>query len=102
MSVWPNPPSSGVNLSTNEGELLAVSIRVEPRRLESLLEALAQVAFPINPQIHHGAETVVEFPAYANRVAEVERALDAYGFAPGSLHATAMLEEIRAAAGTVQ
>jgi hypothetical protein len=101
MNVWPNPESSGFNLSTNEGELLAVSIRVEPRRLEALLEALALVSFPINPQIHHGAETVVEFPAYRGRIAEVERVLEAGGFAPQSLRSTAMLEEIRAAAGTV-
>jgi hypothetical protein len=40
--------------------MLAVSIRVDPRRLEALLEALALVPFPINPQIHHGSETVVE------------------------------------------
>ena len=76
MNVWLSPASSGFNLSTSEGELLAVSIRVDPRRLEALLEALALVPFPINPQIHHGAETVVEFPAYRNRVAEVERVLE--------------------------
>jgi hypothetical protein len=82
--------------------LLAVSIRVDSRRLEALLEALALVPFPINPQIHHGAETVVEFPAYRNRVAEVERVLETCGFAPQSLHSTTMLEDIHAAAGRVQ
>jgi hypothetical protein len=102
MNVWLSPASSGFNLSTSEGELLAVSIRVDPRRLEALLEALALVPFPINPQIHHGAETVVEFPAYRNRVAEVERVLETSGFAPQSLHSTTMLEEIHAAAGRVQ
>ena len=102
MSVWPNPASPGFNLATNEGELLAVSIRVDPRRLEALLEALAQVSFPINPQIHHGAETVVEFPAYRDRVAEVERVLESCGFSAHSLHTKAMIEEIRAAAGRVQ
>ncbi|MGO9011050.1 MAG: hypothetical protein ACLQPN_13190 [Bryobacteraceae bacterium] len=102
MSVWLNPASSGSHLSTSQGELLAVSIRVDPRRLEALLEALAQVSFPINPQIHHGAETVVEFPAYQDRVGEVERVLETCGFAPQSLRATPMLEEIHAAAGRVQ
>jgi hypothetical protein len=102
MSVWLNPAASGFNLSTNEGELLAVSIRVDPRRLEALLEALAQVPFPINPQIHHGPETVVEFPAYRNRIGEVERVLETSGFAPQSLHSTTMLEDIHAAAGGVQ
>jgi hypothetical protein len=102
MSVWLNPASSGFNLSTSEGELLAVSVRVDPRRLEALLEALALVPFPINPQIHHGAETVVEFPAYRNRVGEVERVLETCGFAAQSLHSTTMLDEIHAGAGRVQ
>jgi len=102
MSVWLNPASPGFNLSTNEGDLLAVSIRVDPRRLEALLEALALVPFPINPQIHHGAETVVEFPAYRDRIAELERVLETCGFAPQSLHSAPMLEDIHAAAGGVQ
>ena len=100
MSVWLDPASSGFNLSTNEGELLAVSIRVDPRRLETLLEALAQVPFPINPQIHHGPVTMVEFPAYRDHIGEVERAIEAAGFAPQCLRSTPMLEEIHA--GTVQ
>ena len=102
MSVWLNPASPDSHLSTNEGELLAVSIRIDPRRLEALLETLALVPFPINPQIRHGAETVVEFPAYRERVAEVERLLDACGFAPQSLSSTTMLEEIHSAAGRMQ
>jgi hypothetical protein len=102
MSVWLNPASSGFNLSTNEGELLAVSIRVDPRRLEALLEALAQVPFPINPQIHHGAVTVVEFPAYRDRIADLEHVLETCGFARQSLRSTPMLEDIHAAAGGVQ
>jgi hypothetical protein len=97
MSVWLTRASSGFNLSSSEGELLAVSVRVDPRRLEALLEALALVPFPINPQIHHGAETVVEFPAYRDRIAEVERILETCGFAPQSLHSTSMIEEIHAA-----
>ena len=102
MSVWLNPAPSGFNLSTSEGELLAVSIRVDARRLEALLEALALAQFPINPQIHHGPVTVVEFPAYRDRIAEVERVLETCGFAPQSLHFAPMLEEIHAEAGGVQ
>jgi hypothetical protein len=45
---------------------------------------------------------VVEFPAYRDRVAEVERVLETCGFAPQSLHSTTMLEDIHAAAGRVQ
>ena len=79
MSVWPETPPLAPSLSTAEGALVSVSIHVEPHCLESLLEALAQVSFPINPQIYHDAAliyryadgreqtesiTLVEFPAY--------------------------------------
>jgi len=101
MSVWP--------LSTSEGQLLSVSIRVEPTGLESLLEALAQVSFPINPQIYHDAAvvyryddreeseatTLVEFPAYEARLPEVRAALDRHGFDPGTLASVPMLDEIQ-------
>jgi len=99
MSVWQDPASSGLHLSTSEGELLSVSIRVDSRRLEAMLEALALVPFPINPQIHHGAETTVEFPAYRNRIGELEGILESCGFARQSLRATSMIEEIHSAAG---
>ena len=101
MSVWP--------LSTTEGQLLSVSIRVEPTELEQLLEALAQVSFPINPQIYHDAAvvycypvdreeteatTLVEFPAFEVHLSEVRSALASYGFAPDSLISLPMLDEI--------
>ena len=92
MSVWPNP-----SLATSEGELLSISITVEPRRLEALLEALAHANFPINPRIRHGAATNVDFPAYQNRLAEVHGILEAYGFPSNQVHATPMLEEIHTA-----
>jgi len=102
MSVWP--------LSTNEGQLVSISIRVEPSSLESLLEGLAQVSFPINPQIYHDAAvvyrfpddreetqpvTLVEFPAYEAKIDEVRKALQAYGFDPGCMIVVAMLDEIQ-------
>jgi hypothetical protein len=102
MSVWP--------LSTTEGQLLSVSICVEPNALESLLEALARVSFPINPQIYHDAAvvyrypddreeteaiTLVEFPAYEARLPEVRDALSAYGFDSSSIIAIDMLTEIQ-------
>jgi hypothetical protein len=102
MSVWP--------LSTTEGQLLSVSIRVEPSGLESLLEALARVSFPINPQIYHDAAvvyryaddreeteatTLVEFPAYEGRLPEVREALESYGFDTSAILAVAMLDEIQ-------
>ena len=90
---------------------MSVSISVDPRHLESLLEALAQLRFPINPQIYHDAAliyhfpddhqetegpTLVEFPAYEAQLGEVRGALRAFGFDPTALHVTGMLDEIHA------
>ena len=102
---------SSASLSTSEGALVSVSIHIDPRYLEALLEALARIDFPINPQIYHDAEivtihadgteeieatTVVEFPAYLGRLEEVQRGLQAYGFSADAVHVTSMLEELRA------
>lgn len=114
MSVWPRTSSalsspSGRELSGREGDLISVSINVDPRFLESLLETLAQVSFPVNPQIYHDAAivylypdgreetqstTLVEFPAYGSQLELVRAALESHGFDPASLQATSMLEEI--------
>ena len=59
-----------------EGELVLIRICVEARHLEDLLEALAEVPFPLNPQIYHQPETVVEFPAYSSRVHEIEQVIE--------------------------
>lgn len=112
MSVWPDIAVESP-LSGREGDLVSISIRVEARYLESMLEALAQVSFPINPQIYHDAAmvyvypdghqeaeatTLVEFPAYAARLDEVRRAVESHGFDPATVHVTAMLDEIHAEA----
>lgn len=110
MSVWPKPlPAGSSPLEGREGALVSVSIDVDPRRLESLLETLAQASFPINPQIYHDAEvvyryadgreesetaTLVEFPAYAAQLDEVRRVLEAFGFDPRTVNVTDMLEAI--------
>jgi hypothetical protein len=111
MSVWPKTPPESSLLSTAEGALVSVSIHVEPHHLELLLEALAQVSFPINPQIYHDAAlvyryadghreeeaaTLVEFPAYEGRLDEVKAALLAYAFPADCLHAVSMLDDIQA------
>jgi hypothetical protein len=111
MSVWPNNPGTSASLGTSEGTLISISVSVEPRLLEELLEALAQVQFPINPQIYHDAAlryvyadgreellptTLVDFPAYASRLPEIRRVLEAYNFEPGALQVTGMLDEIHA------
>ena len=92
MSVWPSNLAGSLALETSEGALISVSVSVEPRLLEDLLEALAQLQFPINPQIYHDAAlryvyadgreeilptTLVDFPAYAGRLPEIRRMLEA-------------------------
>jgi hypothetical protein len=109
MSVWPAVTATSPSLAGTEGALVSVSVSVDPPRLEELLDALAQLEFPINPQIYHEASliygypdnheeeqptTLVEFPAYESHLPEIERILAFYGFPPGSVHATAMLEEL--------
>jgi len=109
MSVWPLDPAAA--LSGSGGALVSISIHLDARYLESLLEALARVSFPLNPQIYHDAAmvyeypdgrqdseavTLVEFPAYTGQLGEVRRALEAYGFDPASLQVTSMLAELQA------
>ena len=81
-------------LSGQEGELVSVSVDVDPRYLETLLEVLAQVTFPINPQIYHGAVTTVEFPAYETRLDEVRRALANRGLGGAKVHCVSMLAKV--------
>jgi len=104
MGVWPHTASA---LSSSEGALVSISISVDPRHLEDLLEALAQIEFPINPQIYHDAvvvrgdttspTTLVEFPAYGGRLEEVRRVLQSNGFDPEAAQITSMLDEIHGA-----
>ncbi len=111
MSVrsFPETPSLG----GADGELISVTITVEPRLLEGLLDILARLDFPINPQLYHDAATVyqcpdgtrmlqpvaiVEFPAWADRLAKVRDALLAAGFRADCLSAKNMLEDIRSTA----
>jgi len=93
MSVWLDTQVPA--LSGSEGELVSVSVEVEARGLEALLEALARVSFPVNPQIYHDAVTVVEFPAYAQQVEEVREALAAFGFDPSRVQILDMLSRLR-------
>ena len=112
MSVWPyaSTPDSAALLG-REGELVSVSVAVAPRELEELLEALAALDFPINPEIYHDAVivyvmrdgeqqadpcTLVEFPAYANRLEKIRAVLGSYGFASDKIGVSAILDEIHA------
>lgn len=109
MSVRPEAVSSVPTLIGAEGELVSIHVCIEARLLEKLLDALASLSFPVNPQIYHqagvgyvradGSEeivpaTLVEFPAFSGRVAEVHRVLAAHGLAPELVHVRSMLEEL--------
>jgi hypothetical protein len=73
------PPESA--LFGREGELISLAIATEPKLLENLLEALASLDFPVNPQLYHRpAEVLVEFPAYSTQVEQVRDALLRQGF----------------------
>ena len=103
MSVWQCTTASP--LSGRGGELVSVSISVDPPDLERLLETLAHADFPINPQIYHAdghspdAKTVVEFPAYSGGLPQVRAALGEAGFDAGSMRVRGMLEEIQRLVG---
>jgi hypothetical protein len=79
MSVWSTVASSHPHLTGREGELVLVHVDTDPRLLEDVLECLASVPFPINPQIYHGRPTRVEFPAYEQHLYEVRSALRTLG-----------------------
>lgn len=98
MSVWQTVPASNLSLRGVDGELISISIPVEPSGLEELLETLASLSFPINPEIDHAAApgTVVEFPAYAGDLEEVTSALRRSGFDASRIRVRGMLEEIHA------
>ena len=106
MSVWPtqHSPASPPGLHGTEGELVSVHIRVEPKLLEELLEALAAVPFPVNPEIDHHATilrhgqarrvALVAFPAYAGRLEDVRRTLRLHGF-EDAVEVVSMIAEIQ-------
>lgn len=96
VSVWHSALHSASFLSGSEGELVSIRVSADPRSLEDLLECLATLAFPVNPEIYHGVPTVVEFPAWESRLYEVRDALRAFGFDPESAVLTRMVDTISA------
>ncbi len=86
------PRSNDPALFSPEGELIFLRISIEPRLLEDLLEALALLSFPINPQLYHRpARVIVEFPAYSNQLEEVRAALKRQRLNPESLEISRVL-----------
>lgn len=86
MSIWPDSQRTAPALYGTEGELVLLQISVEPRLLEELLDALARLDFPVNPELHHRPNFVsVEFPAYSGKLDEVRKLLKLYGFDPKCL-----------------
>jgi hypothetical protein len=69
-----------------DGELVMARVLVEPRHLEELLEGLAGLDFPVNPELHHRTGSViVEFPAYASHVEAIRNTIRCLGFGAESL-----------------
>ncbi len=114
MSVRRECGAAGSALCGSEGELVAVRISVEPRLLEQLLDILARLDFPINPQIYHhavrvftgpdGAEqaapvAVVEFPAWAGRMETVRDALRRNALDGADVTVRGMLDDIHSDSG---
>ena len=92
MNAWRQGETPAASLFGSEGELVLLRVTVEPKLLEDLLEALAHLDFPVNPELQHrAAQVVVEFPAYAGKVDEVRRTLQAYRFDPDALETTRIL-----------
>lgn len=112
MSARPDLSTPAAQLAGPEGELITVAIATPARRLEALLDALARLDFPVNPQLYHDACVVyvradgveieqaammVEFPAYASRLPEIRRALECAGLAREALAYLPVLQAMRQA-----
>jgi hypothetical protein len=112
MREGPDDPTP--SLHGAEGQLVSIGITVEPRLLEQLLDVLARLSFPINPQIYHDAAavyvgpdgsrctepvTLVEFPAWAGRVPDIQETLARSGFDRACLGLRDMLDQIQAPTG---
>jgi hypothetical protein len=92
LDTWPTRKDTTHHLFGLNGELVGLRIPVEPKLLEDLLEALASLDFPVNPELCHQPGVVrVEFPAYAGHIEDVRVVLQDCGFDPGSLEVFGIL-----------
>ncbi len=77
------------------GELVMLRVVVTASQLEDVLETLAELPFPVNPDLRHqGMATAIEFPAYSGQLDAVRSALAAHDL---DLESINMLEAIRCA-----
>jgi hypothetical protein len=75
-----------------EDQLVSLRVSVEPRLLEDLLEVLARLDFPVNPELsHRPAQVTVEFPVSSTRVDDVRSALSNHGISACSLEVNRVL-----------
>ena len=87
-------PAHARTLCGKEGDLLLVRIKVEPKLLEELLDCLANLEFPVNPQIYHSKPTIVEFPAYGPWIDTMHKSLEQKGFPRSQVSVANMLDAI--------
>ncbi len=81
----------GEVLCGSGGELVMVRVMVSAKDLEEVLETLAELDFPVNPELfHRGAETTIEFPAYSGKLPQIFAVLRD----KGALETVSMLAEI--------
>lgn len=89
-----NTPFSSLALISPNGELVSLRLEVESNSLENLLESLAELSFPVNPDIDHQSMPVsvaVEFPAWETQIPEVRRTLRQGGFGNTTLQVRSAL-----------
>ena len=96
MSYWSDHSAASAALRGNLGELIFVSVAVDWRSLEDLLETLARAPFPINPEIQHGdPATTVEFPAYEPDLVEIRKLLASAGLGKCRIRVANMISALR-------
>ena len=74
---------SAPSLEVESSEVL-VRLSVEPTSLEDLLDTLAGLDFPVNPNIlHHATAVTIEFPSSLRDVNKIKDALAMFGPSAG-------------------
>jgi len=78
-------------MTASISDLLLVTISIPPRRIEQLLDALAQLPHHINPELRYEEwRTCVVFPAYRSWLNDLERMIGREPFEGATLQYTAV------------